>query len=198
MNWLRQRPVLVFLLRFTVLFSLALMPIPWLADSYTTLYGAGTNCLLSAVDREASIGARFDPPEAIRAQGSWLLVLRVVDRDTGAVATPRLNVRIFSYLPNVMYLALAVASQQAGWRRCAKVLGTGLPTMLVITTTLSSLPVLAKFAAGGLLGEVPATVVETLYQAFATPIMMYAIPLLLWWLMMGVTRPSAPSMHEAQ
>lgn len=192
MKWLRQHPTMAFGIRFSVLFLALLLPIPWLADSYVTLFSCVGNEVIETVNGD---DARFDltlrPPETIQPRGDWGLELRVVDRETRAVATPKLSVRTFSYLPFATFIALCVASLHVGLRRWVKVFGAGVLLMSVATMFLSSLPVLEKFGILGVLGEVPAKIVATAYQALATPIMLYAIPMFLWWALMSVTRPPA-------
>ena len=189
MKWFTNHPGPPFLLKFVVLFTVLLTPIPWLADGYCTVYCTAGNGILSLMTHtDDRFQLSLEPPESIRAQGSWSPTLRVVDWSSGAVATPKLSVRTFSYLPIALYLALAVASRHGDWRRWVKVLGAGMLLMTVITLALSALPVLDKFAALGALGPMTTPVVETLYQALATPIILYAIPLVLWWVLVNTTR----------
>jgi hypothetical protein len=79
--------------------------------------------------------------------------------------------------------------------------------MSVITLALSALPVLDKFGELGVLGPTTFMVVATLYQALATPIILYTIPLVLWWVLVTATstpvrsRPlsgSSPLVNETQ
>jgi len=208
MKWFSIHPRQSFLLRFMVLFTALLTPIPWLADACSAAYCAAGNGILSLIaDADDRFQVKLEPPESIRVQGSWSPTLRVVDRSSGAVATPGLSVRTFSYLPMALYLALSVASLHGDWRRRAKALGGGILLMSVITLALSALPVLDKFGELGVLGPTTSMVVATLYQALATPIILYTIPLVLWWVLVTATstpvlsRPlsgSSPLVNETQ
>lgn len=189
MKWFSSHPRQSFLLRFVVLFTVLLTPIPWLADTYSIVYCTAGNGILSLMaDADDRFRLHLEPPESIRIQGSWSPTLRVVDRSSGAVAKPGLSVRTFSYLPMALYLALSVGSLNGDWRRQVKVFGSGILLMTAITLALSALPVLDKFGAMGVLGPMTATVVDTLYQALATPIVLYTIPLVLWWVLVSATR----------
>ena len=204
----RSHPRQSFLLRFVVLFTALLTPVPWLADAYSVAYCTAGNGILSLMtNADDRFQLHLEAPKSIRVQGSWSPTLRVVDLSSGAVATPGLSVRTFSYLPMALYLALSVASLHGDWRRWVKVVGGGILLMTVITLALSALPVMAKFGALGVLGPMTTVVVETLYQALATPIILYTIPLVLWWVLVTSTRTpvlsrplggSSPLVNESQ
>ena len=188
MNEHRRSPSVAFLLRCAVLFLVLLAPIPWLADSYTTLFSGAGNAIINMLSTEDDrFTLSLEPPTSIRVQGSWGLPLHVVDRRTGAAATPSLSIRTFSYLPIATFLALAIASIDLGRRRLISVLGIGTPLVAMMTIGLASLPIFAKFGQLGVLDEVATMVVETLYQALATPTMLYALPLLVWWALVSLT-----------
>jgi hypothetical protein len=86
------------------------------------------------------------------------------------------------------FLALALASPLRGWRRNAVVVGAGTAVMAVFTTVFTALPILARYAAAGAFSDTTAAAVDTSYQALATPVMVYFVPLLVWWLLMWLTR----------
>lgn len=182
MEWPERKVAVRFGIRFAVLFALTLMPVPWLADAYTTVLGRGTNAVLSVLDGPSRVAVRFEPPAHIGAHGSWKADVVLEDRMTGLSTRTRLDARSFSYRPIATFIALAGASFRRGWRRNAVVWGGGLALMGTVTTFLSALPLLSRFGAAGALGVIPGLVFRTLYQALATPVMMYAVAVLVWWL----------------
>jgi hypothetical protein len=185
-EWPERNVAVAFGIRFAILFAVTLLPVPWLADAYTTVLGRGTNAFLSVFDGPSRVAVRFEPPAHIEAHGSWKADLLLEDRQTGLSTRTRLDARSFSYRPIATFLALAAASFRRGWRRNAIVWGGGLALMGIATTFLSALPLLSLFGAAGGLGVVPGLVVRTLYQALATPVMMYAVAVLVWWIVMSL------------
>jgi hypothetical protein len=185
MSWSKRNPVWAFGLRFCVLLALLLSPLPWLADTYTWVYGAISNGPLFVVDHDARYGFRFEPPATLRTQGSWLAVLRVDDRQTQETARMKLDVRAFSYRPIATYFALVLAARLKGRRRNIIVLGGGLAVMIAVTTVLT-LAAAFRFGIGKVLGFGSDPLVETAYEAFTTPGMQYILPLLCFCVFVGL------------
>jgi hypothetical protein len=180
-----------FWVRLALLFAVTLLPVPWLADAYTTALGRGTNAVLSALDGPSRVGVRFEPPEHIEEHGSWKANVLLEDRETGRFMRTRMDARSFSYRPIVTFLVLAAASYRKGRRRNAIVWGGGLFLMGFSTMFLSALPLLSRFGASGAIGVAPGLVFQTLYQALATPVMMYGVAVLVWLLVLRVARGDA-------
>lgn len=183
-----RKTALAFAFRLVLFFAASLMPFPWLADSYTTVFAAAANVVLSAASEDSRVAFSFEPPEHIRPKGTWDLPLRVELHDSRTIARPSFDVRSYSYRPVAMFLALALASPIAGFRRNAVLLGGGLGLMWILTMLFSSLPILSRLASSGALPHSLGLVIETAYQALATPVMVYAMPLLLWWTLIRGTR----------
>jgi hypothetical protein len=191
MNLPERRALVAFGVRFMVLFVASLMPIPWLPDAYATAIGRATNAVLSVTDAGSLFAVRFVPPPHIDREGSWKAIVRVDNRRTAKTMMFRLDARSFSYRPMATFVALAAASSFAsffrGTRRRVVLWVGGLLSMFLITTCFSALPLLSQFAVAGVFGDFPGLLVRTVYQATATPVMVYAIPLIVWWLWMHAT-----------
>jgi len=187
-----RREVLLFWLRFGLLFGASLMPIPWLADTYATVFAAVSNVALAPVNARGPITFRVEPPARIRVTGSWKPILRISDPGGRLPPAEAINLKTLSYRPIAVFLALALASSLRGRRRNALVLGGGLGVMLAVTTFLTALPTLTELAVRGLLGGVLGALVETCFKGLLTPIMVLVIPALVWWLLVWRTgRPEA-------
>jgi hypothetical protein len=186
----RKRAARAFWLRVVLLFTAALLPAPWLADVYTSVFATATNGVLALVNSNPLVHFHLQSPPAIRLAGSWKTPLLMTGPDGQTIGQILINVRTFSYIPVATFLALALASPLRGWRRNAVVLGGGATAMAVFTTFFAALPILAKYAAAGVFGETAGTAVDTSYQALSTPVMVYFVPLLVWWLLMWLTRPA--------
>lgn len=183
-----RRAALAFWLRVVLLFSAALLPAPWVADGYSTLFANATNAALGAVNGNPWVQFHLEPPPEIRVAGSWKIPLVMRGPDQQPIGSILINVRTFSYIPMATFLALALASPLRGWRRNALVVGGGAAVMAVATTIFAALPILARYAAVGAFGGTVGAAVDTSYQALATPVMVYFIPLLVWWLLTWLTR----------
>ncbi len=191
MNRSERATLLHFCVRFTLFFSVLLLPIPWLPDAYVTTVGGATNVLLAAVDAKARVDVRFELPARIAKEGSWRASLRVDDRKLSQSVRVALDMRSFSYRPMATFAALAAASLLRGGRRRLAVWIGGLLSMFSLTTAFASLPLLSRFAVAGAFGDLPGRLVRMVYQATATPVMVYAIPLFVWWGWLFMTRPNA-------
>jgi hypothetical protein len=185
-----RRAALAFWLRVVLLFVAALLPAPWMADAYTSLFATATNGVLAAVNSNPWVHFHVQPPVAIRVAGSWKAPLVISGPNAETIGQILINVRTFSYIPMVTFLALALASPLKGWRRNAVVLGGGVAAMAAFTTFFAALPILAQYARVGAFGSTATKAVDTTYQALSTPVMVYFAPLLLWWLLMWLTRPA--------
>jgi hypothetical protein len=185
MSWLRRNPGWAWGIRFVLLLALFLAPLPFLADAYTSAYGTLSNLPLAVIDRDARYGFTFEPPPALRSQGTWLAVLRVDDREAQKTARMKLDTRAFSYRPLATYLAFALSARLKGRRKTALVLGAGLATMIAVTSVLA-LAAALRFGLGKVLGFGSGPIVETAYEALTTPSMQYAIPFICFCLFAGV------------
>jgi len=134
------------------------------------------------------VAASLEPPERIEKHGTWKGNLRLENRRTTQAILVHLDLWSLSYRPIATFVALAVASLLIGRRRRLVLWPVGLAGMFLVTTCFSALPVLSRFAAAGALGDVPGLVVRTIYQATATPVMVYAMPALVWWLLVRATQ----------
>jgi hypothetical protein len=177
---MKRRPILLFALRFSLVFALLLVPLPYVAGGYTIAVGHVTNAILSAVDWPLPLRARYRPPEGMTADASWKMPLLMEDREQHRSAVAPVDVRSFSYRPMAAFVALAAASTRRGLRRNAILWGGGLCLMVALTTLFTALPVFARFATWGSLGGAGIGAV-TAYRALATPVMAYVLAALAWW-----------------
>ena len=211
-----RRSVAAFWIRFGILFAVAHAPLPWLADSYVTAYETVANVGLFALDGVSRLSFRFEPPDSIRAQGSWTGVLRVEDPRAGERARMKFDVRSFSYRPLATLVALALAARLTERRNSAIVLGGGLALVATITSLIAVLAAF-RFGIGRALGFGPSRVIETLYEILTTPAVTYLIPALCFLLALRWatgpfdwarvfpavpayrpdTEPASPGEHEA-
>jgi hypothetical protein len=178
-----RRAALQFALHALMLFVAFLLPWPWLADMYVWAFDALANALLSLINSISPVQLHFIPPAEFAVQGSWKGSLQLVMAATGENAQTHLDVRGFSYRPLVTYLALALALPLAAQTR-RRLVALSMGTLLIVSLgfVFSALPILSRLSAGGVFGKPTTLVVATAYEAIATPVMVYAIPVILFCL----------------
>lgn len=184
-----------FWLRFAFLFGISWVPIPWLPDAYSTAFAAVANGALAVTDLASSTRSRVHAPQCLRMVGSWKPALTVDGPGSEHREAP-LNVKTFSFRPLAMFLALALASTLEGRRRKLLVIGGGAGAMLGLGTLLTLLPPLTELAVRGQLGDGVGLAVETSYVVLLTPLMVYLVPLLVWWLFMWRTSTTGAPARE--
>jgi hypothetical protein len=124
-----------------------------------------------------------------------VLGIHAEDPDTGRYVGTALDLRRSGYIASAVFVALAVMTPLRGrrsrWRKAA-LLGAGLVGLQI----LPLLPLLSFFS-GKLpvtvfdLGPIPRALIEVSYHALvAPPGMAYAVPALLWLLLVTLTDPS--------
>ncbi len=174
-------------LRLFSVLALLLMPIPWLADAYAYAYGAaGNRVLCPAMNRASDVSMQFDLPERIAVHGSWKGKLRIQSNASGRSVNTTIDIRSFSYRPLATFVALGLVTPlPARAKRLTRlsIVAVGTLIMFAVGLWLSSLPILARLGSTGALGVLPGLAVRTLYEAVATPVMMYAIPLIVFGLL---------------
>jgi hypothetical protein len=181
-------------LRFALLFVATRLPVPFVADLYAATFAGVANVGFAVVNHtQSSVALHMEPPDSIHVLGSWKPLLHIDERATGERRTIPLNVKIFSYYLIATFLALALATPLSGLRRHAIVIGGGLAATATVSTALTALPVLVEYAVTGALGGALGSAVETAYMGVLTPVMAYVVPVLIWWLLVSLTRPDAAS-----
>jgi hypothetical protein len=188
-----HRALLRFGLRFVVAFAIMIIPWPYLANSYVVVFDHAANVVLWATDSGARIGYRFETPDEIRADGSWDAILRVEDRQLMQTARMKIGVRTFSYRPVATFVALLVAVRQSGWRKNTLVAVVGMLMVLLVSFAIAALATL-RFGLARVLGLHHERLIETAYQSLTTPAMLYALPVLVFVLLLAiVNRRRIPS-----
>jgi hypothetical protein len=170
--------------RAVLVFTLLMLPIPAVGRTYGHLVG-GLASLAVGMGASSEVEVRFTPGGAAGPAGDpWTLGIHVEDPGTGRYVGTALDLRRSGYIACVVFVALALATPLAGRRRLA-LLGGG----LVPLQLLPLLPLLSFFS-----GKLPVRVfdfgttsralIEIGYHALvAPPGMAYAVPGLLWLLL---------------
>ena len=187
----KTRLVAQFLFAFGCVFGGLALPSPGIGPAYARAHAALGNALLDDEVFEGGVALRFLTPSVDLAEHPWQLTLEVRDPGKpGAVLVP-IDLRTLLFLPIAAFIGLAVAAPLDSARSNARVLGLGL---LILTPALLLLTALPLFCFLGGDGPVRAfrlplaarVVFQIIYRAMvAPPGMMYALPLLLWWVLVA-------------
>ena len=178
--------ILLFALNAVMLLVAFLLPWPWLADAYVWAFDGLANGILSLLNAVSAVKLHFDAPSEIAVRGSWKGDLQLFATHTGQNARTHLDIRGLSYRPLVTYLALAIAAPLGArpWHRFG-MLSLGALFVVCLGFVFTALPILSHLSMGGAFGKPTTLVLATAYDAMATPVMVYAIPAIVFWLGIG-------------
>ncbi len=196
----RARLVWQFLFAFSCVFAGLALPSPGVGRMFTRAHAVLGNALVENHAFESGVALRFTATDSALEEHPWQLTLEARDPGRAEPVFVPIDLRTLLFLPLAAFIALALAAPLGSARRNARVLGLGLlilePGLLVLT----ALPLLAFLGGTGpvqafRLSPIVYVTFQTLYRALvAPPGMMYALPLLLWWVLVarsGATLPSA-------
>lgn len=177
------RPGLSFLWRGTVVLLLLLIPWPGLSALFASVAAAAAN-VVSDVLLSGPGGLRFSAPDDLPA---WTMLL-TLEAPTGLSQQAHWELRRAPYLPMAVLTALTVGCPFGRWPRRALVLGLGL-TILFLIPALRLAALVGSPSPLQLVSLSPTTLTVI---AIATrilvlpPGMAYAVPALLWLLLMAL------------
>ncbi len=163
--------------------------------SYSKLHAALGNALFGRAALASGVRLRFAASDAELAREPWRVTLHV--EPAPSMATPAITVpidlRSLLFLPTAAFLALAIAVPLRSTREHVQIIVVGLLILEPLLLTLTALPLLSFLGGTGplrafTLSRPTHVVLQILYRALvAPPGMAYAIPLLLWWVLIVVT-----------
>lgn len=184
-----------FLFAFACVLGGLALPSPGLGPSYARLHAALGNQLVEGNTFERGVEMHFETNDAELAKYPWQVTLRITDpARQGPVLVP-FELRTLLFLPSATFIALALAAPLGAARRNARVLGQGLLILVPTLLLLTALPLLSFLGGTGpvrafRLPPLLHALFQTIYRALvAPPGMMYALPLLLWWLLVARLKP---------
>lgn len=183
MSWPDRKQTVFFLLHVAVLMTLLMLPWPGLADKYRFTFEAAGNAVICPIFNALSLSGEtlhFDEPEVGYPNNRWNAPLRLESNTSGRATHINVDSRTFSYRPVATFFALALAAPLAHRRRWW-VIGGGTLLMFGFGLLFTALLILAIFTAGGSFGQGTGLAVRTLYEAIATPAMVYFAPILAFW-----------------
>lgn len=188
-----SRRVLAFLCAFVCVFgSLAIAHGP--GPSYSRFHAALGNAIAHTFPLASGVHLEFDATDRELEQHPWRVTLHVEEREA-TTATARhliavpIDLRSLLFLPSAAFLALAIAMPLRSTWAHVQIIVCGLLILEPVLVLLVALPLLSFLGGTGpvqafSLSRPTHVVLQILYRALvAPPGMAYAIPLLLWWLL---------------
>lgn len=181
----RGRRLLGFLASFVAVFAgLALLrgQESWFVRAHVAI----ANALLPASPR-SGFALQFLPSPS----EAWQAILRVQSLASGPSIEIPIDLRMLVYLPLSAFVALVIASPLGSARAHLRVLIPGLLVLEPLLLLLVALPLLSFLGGTGpvqvlTLSRPTLVILQLLYRALVAPLgMTYALPLLLWWILLG-------------
>jgi hypothetical protein len=157
------------------------------------------NALVAGATFERGVELQFDAADAELALHPWQLTLKVREPARVEPVLVPIDLRTLVFLPIAAFSALALAAPLGSARRNARLLGQGLLLLIPALYVLSALPLLSFLGGTGpvrafRLAPLTHLLFQTVYRALvAPPGMMYALPLLLWWVLVARLKPAKPA-----
>lgn len=167
-------------------FALANGPGPW----YSRAHAALGNLVVGKEALASGVKLHFEASDADLALHPWRVTLHVdPPKPAPAVLVP-IDVRSLLYLPTAAFLALAIAVRLRSTREHLQLIAIGLFILEPLLVLLVSLPLLSFLGGTGPirafeLSRPTHVLLQISYRALVVPPgMAYAVPLILWWLLL--------------
>ena len=202
-----SKMVIAFLLRFVFVLTVCLMPWPRLEEVYGSAVAAVGNALVG--DRPVGSGAflRFDsPPKPHRSdpesKPTFQAELSARSTKTGSVVRVPIDLRTLTFIPTVVFVALAIAAPIWKGARGPIVLVSGLVILQLFLAGSIAVPLLLFFSNPRpmqLFQLSPAVGhgLDVAYRSLvAPPGMAFAIPGLLWLALLWLIPYRHEKLHE--
>jgi hypothetical protein len=128
----------------------------------------------------------------------WSLPLWVMPPSPQSPFTIPIETRTLLFLPTACFIALAVATPLGNWRRNLRLLSVGLLLLEPLLVGLAALPILSFLGGTGPVRAFDLGIAShTVIQILVPPGMAFAIPLLLWWMLLKRLGPGAQGARAA-
>ena len=189
------RALAKFVFAFGCVFGGLALPSPGLGPAFTRANAALGNALVDGAVMERGATLLFEAADSDLAQHPWQLTLRVREPARSAPVLVPIDLRTLLFLPIAAFIGLALAAPLGSARRNALVLVQGLLVLIPALYLLTALPLLSFLGGTGpvrafRLAPFTHLLFQTVYRALvAPPGMMYALPLLLWWVLVARLKP---------
>ena len=194
-----------FLFTFACIFIGLTLPWASFGATYSRAFSAVANGVIDVLPSHSRLEFHLDGaterPRALElGTESWRTTLTITNQRTTQTYRAPLDLRGAHYVPAAAFIALTVALPVANRRRKVVILAIGLAILLPLSLILVSLPLIPRLRGGQFelfpLPEAINLLVGLFYRAFvAHPGMAYAIPALMWWILVSLTAPDSSVIH---
>jgi hypothetical protein len=200
-----KRELAWFLIRLAGLLGLFMYPWPGAGHAYGRAAGALGNILLGDPSSHPAALLHFDAPTDApdaSAGDEYATELRAFSRTTGEALTVPIDLRTLTYVPSAVFVALTLASTIWVGLRGITVLLAGLALLHAFLLISLVVPLLLFFADPQPMQLLELStplrwIMNIFYRSLvAPPGMIYAVPALIWLLMLWIV--PRPQKHRAQ
>ena len=156
---------------------------------YSKAHAALGNALIGKSIPTSGVKLHFEASDADLALQPWKVTLHVDSPGPRPAVLVPIDVRSLLYLPTAAFLALAIAVRLRSTREHLQLIAVGLLILEPLLVLLVALPLLSFLGGTGpirafSLSRPTHVLLQILYRALVVPPgMAYAVPLLLWWLL---------------
>ena len=186
-----NRALAQFLFAFAAVFTgLALLP-TGVGPFYARAHAALGNWLVGGEHWASGVSLHFDAARAGVGVHPWQVTLAIVPRPPAVPISMPIELRTLMFLPTVTFVALAAAMPLASWRKNVALLALGCACLEPLLLLLLAAPVVSFLAGTGpihafTLNPAVHVAIELVYRVLVVPPgMTYAVPLLLWWVLLS-------------
>ena len=206
MRELLRSPLVGFLCAFMCVFA-GMALAQGVGPSYSKAHAAFGNLIVGNRALASGVNLHFEVSDAELEAHPWRVTLHVQPASPAPAVLVPIDVRSLVYLPTAAFVALAIAVRLRSARQHVQLLAIGLAILEPLLLLLVALPLLSFLGGTGpirafSLSRPTHVVLQILYRALVVPPgMAYAVPLLLWWLLvMAMNRngtQNAPSRNTS-
>lgn len=192
-----RRPWLEFAFAFVCIFAGLSLPGRGVGPFYARAHAALGSALVEGRQFESGAQLRFEAEPEQLAEHPWQTTLVITPPAAGQEVRMPIELRSLLFLPLAAFIALGAAVPLGSPKRNLRLLLIGVPILELVLLILTALPIVSFLGGTGpiavfTLSAPVHALLQIPYRALvAPPGMAYAVPLLLWWVLVVRLRPRA-------
>lgn len=194
-----RRSYLEFAFAFVCVFAGLSLPGRGVGPYYARVHAALGSALVEGREFDSGVKLRFEAEPAELAEHPWQATLVIQPPAPRQEVRMPIELRSLLFLPLAAFIALGAAVPLGSARRNLRLLLIGAPLLELVLLLLTALPIVSFLGGTGpievfTLSAPVHALLQIPYRALvAPPGMAYAVPLLLWWVLVVRLRPEKPS-----
>ena len=185
----QRRTLLEFLFALCCVFAGLALPSPGLGPLYVRAHAALLDGVVGGLQLESGVSLSVQATSEELEQHPWKATLVIQPPAPARPVLVPTDLRGLMFLPTAAFMALALATPLASFKRNLRILALGLPALECLLLVLNTVPMLSFLGGTGPVGAFQLGVgthalLQVVYRALvAPPGMMFAVPLFIWWVL---------------